>query len=221
MSPHRSTALIRAVVMALLLALAVPVAAWAGSATHQDAELHAFPGTGVSAPEEGTAHLVRNDHGVRTRIRARHLTPGVYTLWWVVWNAPEECATPFACDEGDLTNPDVGLDIGFGGGRIVGANGNLNLAASLREDTDLTGFPQEFGLALTNEGLTDARHAEVHLVLRTHGEPIDGMVDEMLHSFNGGCRYEGPIAGTAPAYGPAGPHTCTDVLFAVLPSEDA
>lgn len=36
-------------------------------------------------------------------------------------------------------------------------------------------------------GLTNPTQAEIHAVVRTHGPVIPGMVDEQIHTFNGGC----------------------------------
>lgn len=204
-----------ALVAALTLPL-TPLSAAASSATHQDSDVLSFDGF----HDVGDARLVRNDHGITTRMELSGLEPGVYTLWWVVWNAPEHCDTEHACVESDLFNSDTEVAIGGGGGRVVGSNGRLHLAASLSEGEELTGFPTEFGIPLADD-LADARHAEVHLVLRHHGEKIPELTNDMLHTFNGGCVYEGPIAGSEPAYGTAGPNTCRDLYFAVFHSENA
>lgn len=205
-----------AVAAVMLLAPLSYGAAADPAATHQNTDVLAFDGFA----DVGDAHLVRNDNGITTRLRLSGLQPGVYTLWWVVWNAPGNCATPFACTDADVFNPDVQVAIGRGGGRIVGSHGNLNLAASLAEHQELTGFPTEFGIP-TADALADARHAEAHVVLRSHGPKIPGLTNEMLHTFNAGCVYESPIDGTEPAYGTPGPNDCEDLYFAVFPSENA
>lgn len=66
-------------------------------------------------------------------------------------------------------------------GAVVGPHGRLQLTAHLPEDRTLQGFPYpEFGtlgVALTETSLLDARHAEVHLVIRSHGPKMPGLVD--------------------------------------------
>lgn len=194
------------------------VAAAAGpDATHQETDVLADD----LETTVGEASLVRNDNGIRTRARVSDVEPGVYTLWWVIWNAPENCETPYSCTgKADLFKPEVEVAIGFGDGQVVESDGELDLAASLDEGEELTGFPDEFGVP-TVEAMTDARHAEVHLVARSHGPKIPEKVNDMLHTFNGGCVYEEPIEGTEPKYGEAGPNTCEDLYFAVFDSEDA
>ncbi len=36
-------------------------------------------------------------------------------------------------------------------------------------------------------GLQDARQAEIHLVLRSHGPKIPGQINAQISSFQGGC----------------------------------
>lgn len=199
-------------VLATLLLLPLGVGtATAEQATRQRAEVLTFD----DHAEAGHAQLLRTDDTVRTRARLSGIEPGVYTLWWVVWNAPENCETPFACTDTDLFDREVEVAIGYGGGRLVEHSGRLNLAASLREGDELAGFPTEFGIPLADD-MDDARRAEIHLVIRSHGEKIAGLVDEMLHTFNAGCIYTGPIEGSEPDYGTAGPNTCEDRFFAIF-----
>lgn len=172
----------------------------------------------------GDATLVRSGRGVVAHVKAHNIPAGVYTLWWVVWNTPEGCATPFQCLEPDLFDPegDTGLAIGYGGGAVVGPGGNLSLSAQLKEGRALEGFPYaEFGaigVSLTETTLVDSEHAEIHLVLRTHGELIPGMVWSQRSTFNGGCVYEPPISASDPAWGVPGANACSDEYFAIFPS---
>lgn len=186
--------------------------------TFQDASVLAFRIPDRPPLDDGHARLLRTRQGVTATAWATGVDPGAYTLWWVVWNAPQNCATPHQCVESDLADPDVEVDIGYGGGHIVGSSGRLRFAAHLRVGQELHRFPAEFGIPVTGTGLTDAAHAEVHLVVRSHGPSIPGLLGDMVRSFNGGCTYDGPLAGTAPAYGEAGPNGCVDQYFAVFPS---
>jgi hypothetical protein len=204
--------------MSVLMVGQGALAAVAAPAATQHSDARSF----ADGATVGAASLTRNDNGVATRITVDDADPGVYTLWWVVWNTPEDCGTPWACVEADLFNPDAGLAIGYGGGALVGPRGRLQLSAHLSQGATLDGFPYpEFGalgVQLTETSLLDARQAEIHLVLRSHGPKVPGQVDEMLHTFNGACIYEGPIAGAEPAYGAAGPNSCQDRYFSVFPA---
>jgi hypothetical protein len=208
-------------VIALAALTAAPAAA-GSPPERQSTDVLAF----ADLSDVGQAQLLRTHNGVAATARAQGIPEGVYTMWWVVWNNPEGCATPHQCGEGDLFDPegDTGLAIGFAGGDVVGGNGKLQIAAYLREGKTLQGFPYpEFGsvgLSLPETSLVDSEHAEIHLVLRSHGERIPGMVATQLRTFNGGCVYDPPITGSEPAYGRPGPNQCSDQYFAVFPSVD-
>jgi hypothetical protein len=179
----------------------------------------------ADSSEVGEARLVRTDDTITAKAGVKGAEPGVYTMWWIVWNTPEGCGTPFACGEADLFNPDAGLAIGFAGGAVVDSSEKLRVTnATLSEGEELTGFPypefKSIGLEVNETTLLDTRHAEVHLVLRSHGAKIPGLVREMAHTFNAGCVYDPPITGSEPTYGTPGPNTCEDLYFAVFPSEE-
>jgi branched-chain amino acid transport system substrate-binding protein len=173
--------------------------------------------------DTGDAWLHRTENGVSAGAIVDNVEPGAYTMWWLVWNTPEGCFEAWACAEPDLFNPKAHLAIGYAGGAEVASNGKLYISSSLSEGTPLVGFPYpEFsatGVALEETTLIDSRHAEIHLVIRSHGSPVP--VEDSLRSFNGQCVYVDPIAEAEPVYGTPGANSCDDVYFAVFPSEDA
>ena len=63
---------------------------------------------------------------------------------------------------------------------LMAKNGIGNFGAGLQEG-------RSSGEVLFGPGLLDAGGAELHLVARTHGEPVAGMVNEQISSFEGGC----------------------------------
>jgi hypothetical protein len=75
---------------------------------------------------------------------------------------------------------------------VVPPTGRGNFGASLR-----VGGPTR--QVLFGPSLLDARQAEVHLVVRSHGQPIPGLVQEQIGSFEGGCDI----------------NACEDVQFAI------
>ena len=148
--------------LALILLVGVAVVS-ADPAMNQTAAAFAFADGSVV----GEAHLLRNDNGVTTQIVIDGAAPGIYTMWWVVWNTPEGCGTPYACNEPDLFNPNAGLAIGYAGGTLVGANRRLQIDAHLNEGATVTRFAYpEFsaiGLQLTETTLVDTGHARFPL----------------------------------------------------------
>lgn len=161
----------------------------------------------------GVSQLVRNDNGITMNYRASGLEPGtVATIWWVIFNNPDECATT-PCGEADLANPDVDASVFFAAGHVIGGSGRANYGAGLPQDRLTVDPDPDANQLIVGDGiLKDARGAEVHLVLRTHGPKIPHLVHQMVQTFDAGCT-------TAP---PAlqGPNTCENLqASAHLPPE--
>ena len=199
-----------------LLATAAFGAVGAGPASAAADRQHADVYTFAGLVDVGDSTLIRTERGVTARVKTTGLRPGPHTMWWIVWNSPAACGAD-GCNEADLGNPETGVDIGYAAGVVVGDSGRAAFTAYLPQGSALGGFPSEFGIA-SGSGLIDAHHAEIHLVVRSHGPRIAGLVREMTHTFHAGCDYSvfgGLIA--EGSYGTAGPNTCTDLLFAVHP----
>lgn len=155
------------------------------------------------SPVEGAwATLTTHSNGGTLSVHTNGLSAGhTYTLWWVIFNYPDACSG--SCGEDDLfvdgdplLGPDfdqiaaVGASVVFGAGHVVGNNGTATFATHLRAgqvkgDREVVLAPLE-GPA----GLLEPSTAEVHAVVRSHGPPIIGHVDEQISSFGGGCTPE-------------------------------
>ncbi len=112
-----------------------------------------------------------------------------YTVWWVVFNHPENCTNPVsdssgvisACSAADLTNPAVQAAGLWATGILVEATfvengvskGVLNVSGQLGVGADGVPLP---GSSLTPGILSNVKGAEVHLVVRNHGA-LDGTND--------------------------------------------
>jgi hypothetical protein len=189
---------------ALLFSALSPVAA----AAPESGPVYRFADGSVVAG--ASAALSRHTSSVSFRLNTSDLPPNtVDTLWMVVFNAPENCShgvAPFRCGEGDL--------LAFGGdgsaqdsvlwaaGRIVGPNGSANYAGSVKVG-DTSG-------ALWGPGLINPSGADIHLIVHSHGAPIQGLISEMLKTFGAGCSNVPPGTGTP------GPNICWDPQFAVF-----
>ena len=113
------------------------------------------------------------------------LTPGtVATAWWVFFNDPKECATD-PCRVADLlTNPASQPSLLYAAGRVVGPDGALDMG-SFRAAGDTTG-----GESFPPFPATNPKHAQVHIVIRTHGPALladPAALALQLTTFNGGC----------------------------------
>lgn len=164
----------------------------AKASSKQTAAIGGLPGP--TGPITGTATLHRNKNGITVNFKAENLYPGAYTIWWVIWNKPENCAVEDECMEPDFPLPGsivngVGVEVMYAGGHVVGNNGKGNFSARLNAGDDSPesmntsfGFPSVGGLAVGN-----TFDAEVHVVLRTHGPSVPGLINEQISSYRGGC----------------------------------
>ena len=151
----------------------------AGGSTFQASDVVTFD-TGVAVGGAGT--LLRTDNSVELRAMMSGLdTNAVYTLWWIIFNNPEECTTgtaPALCGGGDLdpdrdgegVNP-VDRGVRNAAAFITGMDGTGNVRASLQEGASPTG-PAMAGFGQLN----DSVGAEIHIVVQTHGAPLVGSV---------------------------------------------
>ncbi len=168
----------------------------------------------LSDVEGATAQLTRTRSSVSYSFRTTGLEKGhVVTMWWVIFNNPDACENPIPaisadCGLPDLFNPDVRASVMGGDGHLVGESGKSTHAGHLREGEIITFHPAFVG----TPGLLDAMGAEIHLVLRTHGPAIPGMIDEMRTTFEAGCTPE-----SSAGFGD-GPNECADLQAAAFPA---
>jgi hypothetical protein len=135
--------------------------------------------TGLIQPAAGS-QLTRDRDAIFAILNTKGLNPGwVYTAWFGIFNNPSECATR-PCSAADFMNPAVqGSRVNFGG-RIIGPDGAATYGAFLGVGDTTSAFD--------GPGLLDPKHAEIHLVVRSHGPALMGaMLTEQLSLFNGGC----------------------------------
>lgn len=198
---------------ALAVALAVLLPA---SVVRADPADHDPPATVMrlaDGAEVGTAALTRNDSGASFTIETTGLDAGtVVTVWAGVFNHPKECSN--GCGLDDFGDPDVGASLLWAAGHVVGGNGSGGFGGhlELEDGSDAVVMP---GWLDPPPGLTNPRHAEIHFVLRSHGEKVEGLVSEQLSTFGGGCDNTPPsMTGNT---GTPGPNTCRNVQMAVFP----
>jgi|GEM_PF-1513019 len=164
------------------LAFAPMTASAGGSPAVTTSAVHDFPDGPTKAGASST--LVRNDAGVTGTFLAPNLNPGdTYTFWWVIFNHPENCSDG-VCGLDDAApfpgNPAVGVSLVIGGGQVIGNSGDGYFGSHLA--------PGDVSGALFGPGLLDPIAAEIHIVLRNHGQVIPELLDDQLGSFGGGCE---------------------------------
>lgn len=167
----------------------------------------------------GTSTLTRTKSNITVSYTTKGLTPGYcYTLWWVVWNNPEECNVPGACDGSDFEKAEkVEVEVMYATGQQVTTEGAINFTAQL-SDTDtyvssnaLFGLPPAGGLQKGN-----ALNAQIFAVIRSHGPAIPGKVEEQIGSYEGGCL--DPLAIAPFTEIPDEVGECGDIELAVFPA---
>ncbi len=156
----------------------------------------------------GNSVLIRFHNGVGMGWKSNQTPKHTATMWWVIFNKPENCDGD--CSGADLAKDDVDADLMIATGGIVSNNGVVTFAAHLKEG-DITGsYINEF-FGLDRVGLVDSENAEIHLVARSHGPKIPGEVDAQTSSFAGGCTmFFDPFTVIPVALG-----ECGDIQFSV------
>ncbi len=196
----------------LLSGESVQAAPPSGAVSQSDAYRFA-DGTAVDGV---TSTLVRASDSITATFNTGDLeSKNVYTMWWVIFNNPEECVAPIPglsqCGEADVFGEPFGdtpvkVSVQFAAGNIVGGTGTASFGAHLDEGE----LPSGDGQVVFGSGLIDAKKAEVHLVVRTHGKAIPPLGMAQITTFGGACTAETDPTGV----GPTGPNECADVQFA-------
>lgn len=187
MSITRSCArMLAAVVLSASCVVALTAPAQA-SPRSGETSVHRF--SDLSTIDGATSSLWRQASGVTATVRTRELAAGhAVTLWWVVFNDPSNCndsseSLGSQCGPADL--PPFGGDdsavtsLLYAAGHVVGDTGDATFAARLRVGDD--------SAATWGPGLIDPAGAEIHLVVRDHGEKRPGETDDAIRSF-GACN---------------------------------
>lgn len=128
----------------------------------------------------GESTITRNANGASASFHTTGLIPGsVYSLWWAVFDNPEECSPP-GCDAADIANPLVNGGAEQAAAHVVGGSGKASYGSRLNLGDVLTGG----GMPSFNT-FDDVFGSEIHLVVRSHGPKVPG--NDQLLGFNGGC----------------------------------
>lgn len=206
------------VMMAAVVAIATQASAeQIANANFYSQEVKTHPSQGdVRVIEGAKATLLTTAEGVWGSLETRELTPGnAYTLWFVAINEPEGCEnTP--CDSSDVLerSDSTKSDVGYGDGLIAGPEGTGQFVAY----QPVGDLPQ----AWIGHGLQAAERAEIHLVVHDHGPLIDGMEQNMIATYRGGCADDSlpeMVPETAKADGEPGANTC-QLVQAVIFTQD-
>jgi len=163
--------------------------------------------------EMGSSEIVRYEDRIFMMLRTTGLEPGtVATMWFVVFNSPENCTDP--CNADDVKNPEVGFDLFFADVVVIRDSGEAIYVAEHKVG-DASGSIVTPFLGTPTWGLKDAFKPEIHLVVRTHGPLIPDLIQEMVSTFNAGCGDQSPELGVP------GPNSCSNIQVSIYkPSQE-
>ena len=135
------------------------------------------PGTEFPPDGLGTGTLLRSDDRIEVHIETSGLPEGAYTVWWVVFNRPENCAGQNGCISPDVLNMDAEPSAFWATGGMVGEDGGANFQAC-HFFGDFRGAPGtqnflDFGFGI------DPEIAEIHSIIKYHGPASSDM--NLLH----------------------------------------
>lgn len=160
----------------------------------------------------GQARIMKN--GAEIKVKATGLEPGhAYTMWVVYFG------DSLLCDDG-CNGPDLapaGGGVIWGAGAIGGGNGQATFVAHLKNgdgaDYD-SSPPPPFAFAAYEAGPNN----EFHVVIKSHGPTIAGLVHDQLSTYGGGCEVG---VGPRPEEGgdfpvPSAPGECGEIQLYVF-----
>ncbi len=176
--------LFRALAFLALLFCCIPLMAGGPPPSTTDTvPLQLIP-SGATTGCGGESHLTRTDDSLFIVVESCDLVPGdAYTLWWVVFNDPTECAS-HPCTGFDFGNSLVGGSVGNASGNIAKSDGTMEFGGALRQDAGEDGHEILFGDMLT----ADPHDAEVHIVVQSHGQGRGGeKLRQQLTYFEANC----------------------------------
>ncbi|NIR88294.1 MAG: hypothetical protein GWO40_17630 [Gammaproteobacteria bacterium] len=173
-----------------------------GKRTYQTADLQDFA---TDAFRAGAATLVRTRNEVWVNISSADLDPdSAYTVWWVVFNNPDECFGDCGLD--DLGSPAVDAGVFYAAGFVTDLDGTANASFHLKAGPPPEGADFLLDARGDGDGLDRGNGfgADIHLIVRTHEGLIPGRVAEQIGSFAGACDV----------------NACEDQQFAIFPAVD-
>lgn len=136
----------------------------------------------------GSATLKREKNGVRVEIETSELVDGdAHTVWWIIFNNPDACAGD--CGMVDFGTPAVNAAVLHATGGVADEFGDATFNAFLPLGLiRLNRTETSRGRHRLGPGLQNPKGAEIHMVIRTHGEASTGAaLIEQMSTFGGLC----------------------------------
>lgn len=149
-------------------------------------------------PTATAGTLVRSPSNIEARLAMTGLSAyNAYTIYWMIFNKPANCANPTACGPADLTDSSGALDpakiaavggaVFVGSGFVAGSDGTANVTVLLNAGPlpigDAPTLPQLAGSLWQGNGL----NAYVIMIIRTHGPAVAGRMATQISQPEAGC----------------------------------
>ena len=168
--------------------------------TLQVKQLQVF-GASPPVPALGAARLNRTRNALWVTLHASDLAAHTaYTVWVAVFNRPDACTTnpggEVRCGAPDLMlTPNLASASAFNvGAFITDGEGTANVSIDVRSGLPPDGAAVLFGEGgIINNGVQPGLRAgngfgaEVHFIIREHGDLLPHAIADQLSAFNGGC----------------------------------
>lgn len=196
-SPMRiksSTLLLLIILSALVMAISGPA-----QAQTSKADVITFfnsDGTPAAGDVVGKARLHRSAQGATLTINTTGLDDGsAYTIWWIIFNNPAECA-PGGCSGGDFGTQAVEASVMNATGRVIESGDHASFSAFLPVGFMHTNPSSLNGRQLFGSGLQNVKGAEIHVIVRSHGPANPPFGDiEQFSTVDGECNHPTALGG--------------------------
>ena len=177
-------------VVGICLALAAQVQAGPKKPKAKQSTVNMVTAANTSIEVAGASTLLRTKKEVWLAIHTTGLDANsVYTIWWAIFNHPDECSDP--CDGNDFGNPNVDVTVMRAAALITDSEGVGNVTAHLAKGDPPAGV---FIGAGTGNGLKKPMDAQIHAIVRAHGPPVIGMVDLQISETQPGVGVNQQVA---------------------------
>jgi hypothetical protein len=141
------------------------------------------------------------EHGLYATVSTTGLEPGeALTLWWVIFNKPENCSDSKCSDDDAFMVDETGTILRDAEGaprpneigRAATEFSMLTATGTIVDQDGSAKFLARLPVGDVNEaqfgpGLLNPMTADVHLIIRTHGPAAVGVLHEQMTTEWGGC----------------------------------
>ncbi len=177
-------------VVGICLALAAQVQAGPKKPKAKQSTVNMVTAANTSIEVAGASTLLRTKKEVWLAIHTTGLDANsVYTIWWAIFNHPDECSDP--CDMDDFVNPNVDATVMRAAALITDSEGVGNVTAHLAKGDPPAGV---FIGAGTGNGLKKPMDAVIHGIVRSHGLPPIGEFAEAISETQPGIGVNQQVA---------------------------